>query len=295
MDEAYGLDIAGYSTEGSGLAKAHRIGTGEFVVTVFTNHCFSRKVEGHQLLTAVQGNEIDAIVFAISIGCLVVDTPLDLQGLPALKDATYAWELALRPVDYALDTRPPLADRIGYPVSRFQNLYRSLPHSVRPCLGRSLFETYPAAALRLNGLQSTKYKGEAVFHATEGWLGKDAVRWDKKRRVFEPDVKQAVLNDRFAETLNRLGWRLDEDGPLDHDEFDASICAITGASEPANLLDGENLKRYISEGVLARLTKGSKGAEVSTSFRAEPPQGYRLLRSLPKEVVIRRAAAFPND
>jgi hypothetical protein len=40
MDEAYGLDIAGYSTGGSGLAKAHRIRSGRFDVTIYSDHCF---------------------------------------------------------------------------------------------------------------------------------------------------------------------------------------------------------------------------------------------------------------
>ena len=57
---------------------------------------------------------------------MLVDTPVDLQGLPNPTNVYFAWELVKRPVDYAFDALAPLANLIGAPVARFQNLLSAL-------------------------------------------------------------------------------------------------------------------------------------------------------------------------
>src|SRR4051794_12573363 len=94
---AFGLDLAGYSTCGSALAKAVRRGPLVEVV-VFLGHCFSRNRSGSETLERVAQEEIEILRACLELGEIDVDVPIHLQGLPAPKSPTYVWELIQRPV-----------------------------------------------------------------------------------------------------------------------------------------------------------------------------------------------------
>ena len=293
---AYGLDISGYSTGGSGFARATRSKTGNLGVEIFTFHHFNVHVEGHETINLFQIGELLALKHIIGQHALVVDTPIDLQGLPCVDAAIYGWELAQRPVDYAFDARPPLADRIGYPVSRLQSLLKSLPRNLRDRLGVSLFETYPAETLRRLGLESKKYKGEAKYRVSVGWTGKLAMKRNKKTKKMENDPETQDLNNRLADTLNALERRMPTDGSISHDEFDAALCAITGVSDPSDLLEEQILEAEIGSKIWNRLSK--QDGNLPRTLRVEPPpKGYLILTKRPKELTVTRTGTFklPSD
>ncbi len=170
---AYGLDLSGYTTGRSGFARANRKDTGQLEITVFTKHSFTTRVDGHKPLHEVTNAEVSLLVACICKHRLVIDVPIDLQKLPSFPSPQYVWELNFRPVDYALKALPAFADRIGYFVTRFHNLRNSFPNDISNALGKTLFETYPAAALRLMKLESRKYKGIAKFNEKDGESGHD--------------------------------------------------------------------------------------------------------------------------
>jgi hypothetical protein len=168
---AYGLDLAGFGGGTSALAKAERKQkNGAVVVTVYTKHVWNQKVTGVHLANQVLAREKAAIEWCTNQGCLVVDTPLDVDELsqrlvPGGADSVrYIWELTQRHVDKALGGLTPFADRIGHVVARFQasagtNLNYWLNH-------KKLLETYPKQILKDLDAKSEEYKG--VVKVEEG-------------------------------------------------------------------------------------------------------------------------------
>lgn len=280
-NSAFGLDISGYSTGGSGLAKADRLKNDGFAVDIFSDHVFKKIINGNDKVTPALSEEITAIKYLIENSILVVDTPIDLQGLPFVVNPTFIWELALRPVDYAFKALPPLADKIGSPVCRFQNLLKSLPADLQNQLGISCFETYPAESLRKSECIAEKYKGTAEYRAETGWTGSPSNKPLTRR-----------LNDRFSQLLNNLEWEMTSNSELTHDEFDAAICAITGIVNTNDLLQNEKLENEIKARVQTRLTNHHR----NVPFRTNPPSGYRILTRIPQKVILNRIAKFliPN-
>ena len=89
MTTAFGLDLSGFSTGGSAMARADRTEE-RIVVTVYTGHCFSQKVEGCDSLPAILARERNIVLACLARGPLVVDIPIDLQKLPQPPSAPMA-------------------------------------------------------------------------------------------------------------------------------------------------------------------------------------------------------------
>jgi hypothetical protein len=241
---------------------------------VFRNHCFARKVKGHQLLKCVTEAEVRLLVKCLSYSKVVVDVAIDLQGLPRPDHPKYVWELTKRPVDYAFKALSPLAERIGSYISRFLYLYESLPDNP---LGKTLFETYPAASLLLMSLPTTKYKGRAIFQEHGEWHG-----------CQDDDERQIATNNRLAKLLNKLGWTAQPTEIISHDEFDAGICAVTGVVNTPDLLAEQMLRDEISSRIADKQSRKKRSQTKSNLFdgHIDPPRGYVLLRKCPQSVRI---------
>ncbi len=269
LKTALGLDLAGYSTDGSALARADRLDSGTLRITVFRNQCFGRKVAGKRVLSNVIKAESALLAACLRHHRLVVDVPIDLQDLPTPRKPHFVWELTKRPVDYAFNAMPPLAQRIGSYVARFLHLRRSLPAELKNALAATLFETYPAASLKLMSLPNKKYKGAASCGEDGTWQGR-------------PDKipAQSKMNHQLAGILNGLGWTAPASEVLSHDEFDAILCAVCGVAEKSELLEGAALKEHIEQAIRAKCSTKSKGVK-SGVIQYSPPQGYRLLSKRP--------------
>ncbi len=274
VDTAFGLDLAGYSTDGSALARAGRVAAGSLHVTVYRNHCFGRKAPGHRLLADVARPQVELLVACLRHSRVVVDVPIDLQGLPGPADPRFVWELTMRPADYAFAALTPLAQLIGSYVARFLHLRGSLPADVGEALGKKLFETYPAASLGLMRLPNKKYKGSAYVDDSGGWVG-------------QPDESRprSGLNRQLAKLLNTLGWTAPPSASLTHDEFDAAMCALTGVATPSAVLAGSELGEEIRRRIEGRLQK-HRATVPAGVIRAVPPQGYILLTQRPVGVRV---------
>jgi hypothetical protein len=252
--KAYGLDLAGYSTKGSALAKAERTGDA-ITVTIMRGNVFAKQAAGTDNLAAVSNPEVNELKRLMKDAPVYVDVPIDLQGLPAPADATKVADLTKRPIDQALGALPPLADKIGSYVARMQHLRRRLTKDLgQDPLGNDLYETYPAASLKQSGHSSEGYKGTAEFDGTQ-WIG-----------LGEKKDAEQKKNNTLAGLLNNLQWKATKGFRLVHDEFDAAICALTGLD---NGLKGDDLKKT------ARLTNDQS-----------LPAGYIILKSLPRDVAI---------
>ena len=155
MKHAFGLDFAGYSSGKTGFAHATQHAGGPIDITIYTDHVFARRLTGSTLLIDTVEDERELLRWCATQGPIMVDLPLDLEGLPAPVTAQYVWELVHRPVDYALNAMAPLANLIGAPVARFQYLLKGLPAD---WVDTHLFETYPAMSLELTGLPGRGYK-----------------------------------------------------------------------------------------------------------------------------------------
>jgi len=169
---AFGLDIAGYSTGKSGFARADLVDKNHIEVTVYEKHIFANKITGEAPIKDITEKEKQILVTCLGKGPLFVDIPIDLQGLPYPKKAKFVWELINRPVDFAFDALPPLANLIGSPVARFFNLFSSLQEDAKYQLGKQIFETYPAGSLMLLNLPNKNYKKQKTEFINGIWKSK---------------------------------------------------------------------------------------------------------------------------
>ena len=263
MTTSFGFDLAGYSTDGSALVAAS-IRQEKVFATILGGSCFSDTIGGDEYLSETCDEEIRCLRSLLDHGPVFVDVPIDLQELPCPKGARFIWQLTRRPVDRAFNALSPLADRIGSYVARMQNLWRMLREDGKDPLGETLFEMYPAASLRLSNRCCEGYKGCCDFR-DNSWRGTSAKN--------DRDQKK---NDQLARLLNSLNWSAEEGFHFTNDEFDAAICGITGLFDR---LEGDNLEKEIN----ARLN--------GTAYKA--PKGYSLLKSIPTQVHLLRAA-FPE-
>jgi hypothetical protein len=230
-------------------------------VTILEHHPFAVNQTGRAMLAPALAADQEAVECCLKHGNLIVDVPIDLQGLPDATGGRFVWELTKRPVDMAFDALPPLADRIGATVARFRRVLQDIDGDAST-LGQRVWESYPAASLTLLGLPTRGYKGTTAFN--------DVSRW-------RADGKDAPL----ADVLTSLGWSSSPGVQINDDEFDAILCALTGIVNADGRLEGADLENEI----LDRLSE--RGGECqSRDFPATPPRGYVLLRHLPSLPVV---------
>lgn len=249
---AFGIDLAGFSTGKSGLAKAQRDESGNITATIFRGHPFARSSKGFARIDDVVGEEARTLIHLLSTGVVLIDMPLDLQSLSDPKSAKLIWELTKRPVDYVFSALPPLADKIGSPVARAQIILATImdrsPSHIR--FGDNLYETYPAGSLELIGLPRKGYKGQSVTFVEGKWRGES-----------------------LATIANGLKLKADDEVSLNDDDVDAIICALTGVVDSSDALETDQLENEIAD----RLDQSLPPSAPKTD--PTPPQGYRLLKN----------------
>jgi hypothetical protein len=260
MPIAYGLDLAGYSGGYTGLARAERMGDGTIAVTVYQHRLFNRKYQGKDAISAQLAAEWQWVRNCCQQSSLLVDVPIAMQGLPAVQEVQFAWELTLRPVDFAFRALAPFASLIGTPAARFQYIMHFAQGELWHHVGTRIFETYPAASLKLME-QFVSYKSQrrepAHYHHGQ---------WNNSAA------------GRLAASLNFLA---EEGSTFTHDDLDAALCAITGVADEACLLQKDALKTQIARRIQQRM-----GLENCASFRCDPPAGFVLLQQLPPQQIM---------
>lgn len=262
MKPAFGLDLSGYASGTTGFARADRDPGVENHVTIYRENPFDAKLKGRETLHQVEEEHRELLTACLDAGSLFVDVPIDLQGLPHVNEPEFVWELTRRPVDFAFHALPPLADRIGAPVARFRHLLEGDGGRLRAALGRTLFETYPAEALRRMRMPETGYKQKSARY--------DGLEWRQLRPGHQP----------LATLLNRLDWTAGPGDVLSHDELDAAVCALTGVVDPIARLEGAALEREIGDGIRVQLER-----DAAEPVRTTPPRGYVLMQLPPLEPV----------
>ena len=252
---AFGLDIAGYSTGKTGFARACRKNDNSIIVTVYRGHVFSKKYNSKKSLDSVAVRERKLLQACCKNSVLMVDTPIDLQGLPHLDNASFIWQLTLRSVDYAFGGMAPLANYIGAPVARFQNMMSASSdlNRAESLVGEHIFETYPARSLYLLELPYEKYKGYKISFKDGHWTEGEA-----------------------AKIAEGLGLIAENGETLNDDELDAIICAITGVVDDDFILQGDELKHEISKSIKKKLNN-----ENLEDIDVASPLGYVLLKEKP--------------
>jgi hypothetical protein len=277
MAVVFGLDLAGYSSGKTGLARAVRRTDGTIRVTVYRDHAFSRKLAGNDpSFIEVVHQERELLRRCLASGALYVDVPIDLQGLPSVADPDYAWQLTKRPVDYAIGGLPALASLIGAPTARFLNVLQGID-APENLLGSVLFETYPAASLDQMGLPSKGYKGQTI-----------KVSGAEVTMLHCPRTKEPIL-DRIARGLE---LRSETEIVLSDDDVDAIICALTGVLDKDRRLQGHALMKKL-EITLREKLDGDHTLKKKMDQLLTLPQGYVLLESRPDTPV--RVSIQPGE
>lgn len=254
---AFGLDIAGYAGGNSGFARADLGTDGVIRVTIYDGHVFGGRLKGSDPLGAVAEAEQQVLRACCDIGVLLVDTPVDLQGLPRAANPYFTWELTKRSVDYAFEALAPLANLIGAPVARFQNMLSALREMDFSEGFDRVFETYPAATLKLLGLWSSGYGSQPARFGRGRWQGGP-----------------------LADIANSLGMGGEEGDAFDGDDFDAALCAITGVVDEDRLLRGEELSREVYRRIEAKVPPEHR-AQIS----AVVPENYLLMKKPPRNEI----------
>ncbi len=255
MKTAFGLDIAGYSTGKSGFARADFIDKNSIEVTVYPYHIFSKTSKRKDEIKDQVKMEKELLLACCKKGTIFVDIPIDLQSLLKSQNVFFTWELTLRPVDFAFDAMPPLADRIGSPVARFLNLFSSLQQEdSKYHLGKQIFETYPAGSLmrlksQIPDLPNNKYKKQTTKFCNGIWKSK----------------KEGNL----SQIANCLKLTSEKEITISDDDLDAIICAITGIVDEKYRLHGNELTESIN-------------SSISNGNRYPAPMGYVLLKKKPE-------------
>ena len=260
-DIAYGLDLSGYSTKDSRLAVARYVEGGVVRIQILRNSAFSKNKSGSDCIVNQIEAESEELGQILKEGVLAVDIPIDLQGLNTFSvPYKRLWEFTDRPADRAFRARPPIADRIGSPVARFQYL---LNHTKSyELLGQRLYETYPKASLDIRDLKSEGYKDCNAEWNNEEW--RPCFKGGNKNNKYKSEsAMQRVLESfcfRGSETLERL----------DDNDIDAAICAITALAPNEYVISGYLLKEKIHENLRSREL-------ISQKECVKAPQGYVLL------------------
>ncbi|WP_168185938.1 DUF429 domain-containing protein [Magnetospirillum sp. ME-1] len=262
-NRGYGIDLAGYTVGKTRVAEAFEDDTGQTVIQILSGHVFDRKFGTDVRLSPVADGEREALIAWLNAGRVAVDVPIDLQQLAQIgSKVDHVWELTKRPIDRAYGGMAPLADRIGAPVARFQHLLSGLPgESISASLGIRLFETYPAASLKLIKKVCPSLDLKSGYKPSRArWTGAEWVRAD--------DNKQSAS---LADMCGAIGLYAVENIEIDDDQFDAALCALAAlyASNTHYSCLGEELMRSAP-----KLTPGLA------------PDGYVLLKHLPATLLI---------
>jgi hypothetical protein len=262
MKIAYGLDLAGYSTGKSSLAKATFDGATELSVVVYRNHPFAERLEGWETVEPLVERER---LLLRSLHPLYVDVPIDLQGLPNLVGVRFTWQLTKRSVDFAFNALPPLADRLGSPVARLAYLLGA----ERSSLGSGLYETYPAASLIPMLGAKPSYKRKTAKWKDRRWIGDGGL----------------------ADILRTLQVEADDGVVMNGDHFDSAVCAITGVLPAEYLLQGTDLEREIR-----RRLEQNVSPEEGKTLPTGGPTGYVLIhKKLPKIQIQLRFQGYYDE
>lgn len=273
-DTAFGLDLAGYSTGKSGLVRAQKRDNNYINLTVFSSHALSEKCNGNKRLCSIQNKEVELIRDILKQGSLIVDVPIDLQGLPFMDSPIFIWQLTKRAVDQAFNGFPPFADRMGSYVARFNQILKRVISNNPGLVGTKVFETYPAATLDLTKLLPKGNK--------DGYKGGRAV-FDGERWVHESSKKDDLAKCcSIAKLANRMNITADSNTKIDDDIFDAAICALTGIAPTECKLVSSNLEKVVKE----RL-----GKAVTDKIDIEMPAGYVLLNKIEQVSTIHLTVA----
>ncbi|MEE8533373.1 MAG: hypothetical protein V3S95_07500 [Alphaproteobacteria bacterium] len=273
---AFGLDLAGYSAVAK--AKLVRIlerddATAEATLLDFS--VFNKKHHGNDEISAVAGKEVSILEKCITTDAsLFVDVPIDLQDLPPPHSPQYIWQLQFRSVDRAFEGMAPLASRLGAPVARFKNLLELAERNLnKPALlGKMVFETYPAASLKLVlGQEPKSYKNCQTKYIGAEWV---PFKWPKTKKADETGLHDVA---------NKLHLSAPDESPWSDDEIDAVICAMAGVVGSNGVLKDETLKYEIKNSLQSQGLRGT-----SNQFY-EPPVGYVLVKNNPfSEIRLRR-------
>jgi Protein of unknown function (DUF429) len=200
----FGIDLAGYTTGKTALAVIE-IKCRRAEATLLRVSALSVKRDSGAALTDILMQEAAVLRCCLAIAPVAVDVPIDLQDLTDPDRAEYIWQLTRRPIDRAVRTMAPLADRIGAPTARFAAIMRA--GKFADLLGERLFEAYPAGTLKMLKVKASSYKGASGIPALRALCGVLKV---------EPYV--------------------DSD-----DDFDAIICAIAAAAPADAVHDAKAL------------------------------------------------------
>lgn len=268
MKTAFGLDLAGYTGGKSAFCRIDLNDEKTATATVYSGHIFAKITGGKQSFFDTVQKEVELLAACCKKAYIIIDSPIDLQGLPFPENSEYSWQLTKRPVDFAFDALAPLAERIGYPCARVLNLYTRLTKEFENPLGNQMFETYPAASLELLKLPSKGYKGEEITFRNGYW------NWKKE------DKKSEIL----AEIAEAFKLAAPEGLILNDDEVDSIICAATGIAGENKLLQGSKLAVEIRKRLQEKLNL--KNLE---KIPSSEPEGYVLLEKLPAfEIMVEK-------
>jgi predicted nuclease with RNAse H fold len=203
-DCGFGLDLAGYTTEKSSFVVIER-SSGK---ATFLSSIFSERHETNNDLAPLVQEEVSILKRCMQFGSVAVDIPIDLQGLPDPIFKEKVWQLTLRSIDQKKSGRPPLADRIGAPVARFQQIMRV--GNFFDELGGKLFETYPVATLR----------------QLYGRSDRDVKDYKNTRKEKKQRAEEARQN-----LCKKLKIQYEANGVIGHDDLDAIICAVVALAD----------------------------------------------------------------
>ncbi len=237
-------------------------------MTILEDHPFCRvSKKNESSFKQIYTSERKALDTCCSAGCFYVDVPIDLQGLDCLEnleEIAEPWQLQKRAVDEAFRALSPLATYLGAVVARFRWMMVG-----NQTLGIRVFETYPAGSLELLADRNSirldgSYKGGRVFWRDGGWAPAPA-----EGKKMERNSALAAL----AGDLNLRGCLDFAKKPMSDDEFDAIVCAVTGAVDSSFRLEGQELREEVAK----RLQPFAGPTEV--------PKGFRLLKAPPPETL----------
>ena len=266
---AFGLDPSGYSGGRSVLARLDVVGD-TINATIFEIDVLKAKIKGDALIDDIAEAEAQLLHECLCIGPLAIDIPIDLQGLPNVTNPKYVWQLTMRPVDYALGAMPPLADRIGAPVARMQNVLRRLK-CLPPTPYGPPIETYPAASLKLMGLPSTGYKNSEAARRDGCWA--DQEQGEAKRSTLP-----LILTKLSVEAVD----------PIRDDDLDAILCGLSMIGSVGRMA-GKELEAMISDQLRKKGVRALPTGQVV-------PTGFALVtkREFSRIVVRRRHLSSPK-
>jgi hypothetical protein len=264
MFKSAGIDLAGFSGTSALAYLNHEKGDSCEIAVISEDlplNLFTKKPLRHKPLSQSR----DAEVFQALARCasIFVDIPIDLQNLAnqfcESVDSTSSdslWQLTRRPVDLWLGGMPPLADRIGAPVTRMNWIQKKLGEQLQ--LGENLYEAYPAGSLK----RIFQKKGMSSEKLWQGYKG-GVVRYHQDAWAAEILTSSSVRLAQILNALKKEGLHLFlPSGCLNDHEFDATLCALTSLNDGQKTQ--ENFDQFLSENNLAGTL----------------PRGFRLL-SLP--------------